>query len=163
MAQATVDFAAVARVSRYSELKDVRLTDVTGKCDPSSTGALSPDFSHDTKVLKRDGESLEVSCGYHFVGRTADKQAIDISITYLVTYALKSKEPLADDDVSQFAASNGTLHSWPFVREFLHSLTSRMEFPPFTLGVMHFVPMQPAKKDTQQEKSKTETAPPVAK
>jgi preprotein translocase subunit SecB len=73
-------------------------------------------------------------------------------------YALKSKEPLADEDVAQFADANSTLHSWPFVREFLNTLTSRMGFPPFTLGVMHFVPMKPApeKKDTQTETPKTE-------
>jgi preprotein translocase subunit SecB len=155
----TVDFAAVARVSRYSELKDIRLTEVSAKCDPKSVGALKPEFSHSSSLAGHTDESIEVSCAYHFVGRTAETQAIDVSITYLVIYTLKAKEPIADEDIAQFAASNGTLHSWPFVREFLHGLTSRMGFPPFKLGVMHFVPLKPpkpAKKPPEGQKADAE-------
>ena len=157
MTQATVDFAAVGRVSRYSELKDIRLIEVSAKCDPNSSGPLVPEFSNASSVLRRDSEILEISCSYRFVGRTAETEAIVVGISYLLSYSLKSPEPLADDDVVQFASANGTLHSWPFVREFLHALTSRMGFPPFTLGVMHFVPMQAAKK-AQEEQPQVEEA-----
>jgi len=159
LSQATVDFAAVARVSRFTELKDIRLTDVSAKSDPKIIAApLESEFTQESSVVGRDSESLEVSCAYHFVGRSAGEQAISIDITYLVQYALTAKEPLADEDVSQFAVANSTLHSWPFVREFLHGLTSRMGFPPFKLGVMHFVPMKPApaKEDAKEETPKTE-------
>jgi preprotein translocase subunit SecB len=154
LSQATVDFAAIGRVSRFSELKDIRLIDVWAKSDPSAVGPLKSEVTHNSSVLKRDSESLQVVSSYRFVGRTAETQAIEINITYLVVYALKAPAPLADEDVTLFAAANGTLHSWPFVREFLHGLTSRMGFPPFKLGVMHFVPMKPAK-DTQEGKAKT--------
>lgn len=152
MTQATVDFAAVARISRFSELKDIRLTDVSAKCDSKTlVGTLASEFTHESNISNRNNESLEVSCIYHFIGRAAGVTAISITVTYLAVYALKSKEPLADNDVAQFAAANGTLHTWPFVREFLNSLTSRMGFPPFTLGVMHFVPMPVPKQEAQAE------------
>lgn len=141
----TVDFSAVARVSRYAELKDVRLINVLADCDPKSTpGPLDAEFSHESSISGRESELLQVVSSYQFNGRSGSAQFINIAIKYLVSYSLNapSTEPLAEEDVSQFAMANATLHSWPFVRETLHSLTYKMGFPPFKLGVMHFVPQQ---------------------
>jgi hypothetical protein len=92
---------------------------------------------------------LSVACEYRFAGNAPTKaKVVEITIKYLVSYSFNTAQPLAESDVAQFAMANGTLHSWPFVREFLYALTSRMGVAPFKLGVMHFVPM-PAK--TQNE------------
>jgi hypothetical protein len=66
---------------------------------------------------------------------------------------LRGTEPLADEDVAQFALSNGTLHSWPFVRELLYALTSRIGYPPYTLGVVHFRPKTSTAGDTCADRS----------
>jgi hypothetical protein len=85
---------------------------------------------------------------------------VDIEIAYLVTYTLNSPQELAQDDLAQFAEANGILHSWSFVREFLHSLTYRMGFPPFKLGVMHFAPKpKPKPEPKPQPKSQSEAKP----
>jgi hypothetical protein len=163
LAQSTVDFAAVGRVSKYIELKDIRLTEVLAKCDPvASSGPLASEFAHDCAVVGSGKDFLDVTCGYHFAGRTGETQVIEISIKYLVSYALNAREPLAEEDISQFATANGTLHSWPFVREFLRELTSRMGVPPFKLGVMHFVSQQPVKKAPEEEMSTAEQDVPKA-
>lgn len=156
MSQETVDFGAIGRVSQYSELKDIRLSEVSAKCDPKGVGPLESEVSHQSSLLAHDNESLQVKSLYRFLGRTADTQAVEIIITYLVVYSLKAPQPLAEEDLNKFAAANGTLHSWPFVREFLHGLTSRMGFPPFKLGVMHFVALQPEKKPAEGETVATE-------
>jgi len=156
LAVATIDFAAVARVSRYAELKDIRVTDVSAKCDPKYTAPLEAEFSHESSVVGSEIGSLDISCQYRFAGSAAQRKIIEIEIKYLLTYALSAPEPLAKDDLDQFAFGNGTLHSWPFVREFLHSLTSRMGVPAFKLGVMHFVPTTPA----PQPAAVAQTAPP---
>ena len=163
MAQvAPVDFAAVGRVSRFAELQDVRLTEVLAKCEPHAVGALEAQFSHDCAIAAHGNDSLEVATTYQFVGRSAETQVIEIGIKYLLKYSLKASEPLADSDVSQFATSNALLHSWPFVREFLNGLTSRMGFPPFKLGVLHFVPQEPAEKKASEEEPKTPNEPAAA-
>lgn len=144
MAVATVDFAAVARVSRYAELKDIRVVNVSAKCDPKYAAPLEPEFSHECLVVGNETEALDISCQYRFTGKAAQANIVDIEIKYLLTYAISSPEPLPEADITQFANGNGTLHSWPFVREFLFSMTSRMGIPPFKLGVMHFVPTQQA-------------------
>jgi hypothetical protein len=142
LAQTSIDFGAIGRVSPYAELVDVRLTEVSAKCSPVDiAGALNAEVSNKCSVLSNENAILKVSCEYHFTGSSAQPKLVDIAITYIVSYSLNSPQPLADADIAQFAAANGTLHSWPFIREFLHSLTSRMGIPPFKLGVMHFVPM----------------------
>ena len=141
MSISTVDFAAVGRVSKFAELKDIRLTDTSAKSDPGLIGPLESEFSHNCSIVKNENGVLDVACQYHFIGSASQAKVIDIEIKYLITYSLNSPEPLPNDDLSQFANANGTLHSWPFVREFLNSLTSRMGFPPFKLGVMHFAPL----------------------
>jgi preprotein translocase subunit SecB len=151
LTQATVDFAAVGRVSKFSELKDIWLAHVSAESDHKAIGPLEADFTHSCSVASQAESSLEVRCAYHFVGRTSETQVVNIEIIYSVLYSLKAPEPLADADILQFANANGTLHSWPFVREFLSSLTTRMGFPPFKLGVMHFVPLKPAPKAAHDE------------
>ena len=127
-------------MSKYAELKDVRLTDTSAKCDSKAAGPLEAEFLHECSVAKNEKELLEVSCRYRFIGSSAQVKVMEIEIKYLVTYVLTSPEQMPLTDLTQFADANGTLHSWPFVREFLHSLTYRMGFPPFKLGVMHFAP-----------------------
>jgi hypothetical protein len=157
LAQSTVDFAAVGRVSKYIELNDIRLTEVSAKFDPvANIGPLASEFAHECTVAGHGKDFLDVACGYHFAGRTGQTQAIEILIKYLLSYTVNASEPLAEEDISQFAISNGTLHSWPFVREFLHELTSRMGVPPFKLGVMHFVPQKPVEKAPKEEISAAE-------
>jgi len=154
LAVATVDFAAVARVSQYAELKEIRVVDVSAKCDPKYAAPLESEFSHECLVVGNENGALDISCQYRFTGNAAQTKIVDIEIKYLLTYAISSPEPLSKEDITQFANGNGTLHSWPFVREFLHSLTSRMGIPPFKLGVMHFVPTQQA---PAPEKAPTQT------
>ena len=60
-------------------------------------------------------------------------------------------------DLSQFAQANGAYHSWPFVRETIYGLTSRMGFPPYTLPVLSFV----ADKSKAPEVTAEQKQPPV--
>jgi hypothetical protein len=149
LAVASVDFAAVGRVSRYAELKDIRVTGVSATCDPKYAAPLEAKFSHHCFIVSKENGTLGVSCEYGFSGSAAETKIVDIAIKYLVTYTLNTTEPLDENDLAQFATANGTLHSWPFVRELLNGLTSRMGVPPFTLGVMHFAPA-PAPQQAQK-------------
>jgi preprotein translocase subunit SecB len=150
---ATVDFTAVGRVSKFTELEDIRLVEVTAKCNPTASGPLEASFAHDSRISNRGNEFLEVTTDYRFTGRSAEADIIEVAVTYLIRYTLNAPEPLADDDISEFAISNPVLHSWPFVREFLNGLTSRMGFPPFKLGVLHFVPQKAVEKKAVSQES----------
>jgi len=147
LAEITVDFVAAGRVASRAELKAIRLIQISAQCDPKTSGPLEPTLDHDCTVANRSGSALEIACNYRFNVRTTQADVANAVIVYLLTYELQGNELFAEDDIGQFALSNGTLHSWPFVRELLYALTSRMGYPPYTLPVFHFKAKTP-----QQEK-----------
>lgn len=136
----TIDFDAVGRVAKRVELKGVRLVEISAKCDPNILGpSLVPTVNLECKPGAYDANRMEVICDYTFIAQSDEKQAIESAIRYLLVYEITTGAESADaDDVAEFARANGALHSWPFVREILFGLTSRMGYPPYTLPVMHF-------------------------
>jgi preprotein translocase subunit SecB len=142
-----VDLAAVNRVAKRVELKGVRLSEISAKCDPTVIGpSLMPNVDLDCKVGEHNESSLEVICNYTFAAQSEGKQVIQSTITYLLSYEVSGSESPSAEDLTEFAKANGALHSWPFVRELLYGLTSRMGYPPYTLPVIHFsVTKTPAK------------------
>lgn len=151
----TVDLAAVNRVAKRVELKGVRLAGITANCDPRALGAsLLPDVNLECKLGNHNETNLEVVCDYTFIAKSESTQAIHSEIKYLLSYKINGSESAAAADLAEFANANGALHSWPFVRELLYGLTSRMGFPPYTLPVMHFNTISPpatASKDKTEE------------
>ena len=126
----TVDLAAVGRVAKKVELKAVRLAEISAKCMPDILGSLLPDVDLDCHVGRHDATSVEVVCNYKFTARSGDQQAVDSAIRYLLQYEISGGESPSDSDLAEFARANGALNSWPFVREVLYGLTSRMGYPP---------------------------------
>jgi hypothetical protein len=161
LAEKFVDFIAIGRVASRAELKSIRVTDVSASCDPHVAGTLEPTLDLECKVLKRDASLVEIGCDYRFSATAGDAKVAKANVKYLLTYEISGVEPVADGDLNEFAIANGTLHSWPFVRETLYGLTSRMGFPPYTLPVHHFKPKPVEKKATPAKKPTAEATPPA--
>ena len=156
----TVDFAAVGRVAKRVELKGVRLAAINAKCAPDIlSSSLMPSVGLDCRLGKHESKILEVVCDYTFSALSAESKAIESNITYLLIYEISGGESPSPTDLAEFARANGALHSWPFVRELLYGLTSRMGYPPFTLPVMHF--NTATQQSEKHAKSHTRQAPPV--
>ncbi len=118
-------------------------------------GTLVPNVSLDCKPRSVTADTLEVVCKYKFTAHSNEVQAVTSDITYLLVYDITGGESPSESDIAEFARANGTLNSWPFVREVLFGLTSRMGYPPYTLPLMHFnspSTPQPAKKSRPQMK-----------
>jgi preprotein translocase subunit SecB len=111
-------------------------------CDKSVEAGvpLEPIFEHECVTTPSEKGFIEVVCSYKFKVRAAGADVADAQITYNVLYKLIGDEPPVEADITQFASANGAYHSWPFVRETIYGLTSRMGFPPYTLPVLSFVP-----------------------
>ncbi len=147
--ETTVDLAAVGRVARRTDLREIRITEMSAKCNPKVTGPLCPSVRFDCAIAGRDQNMLEVMCDCTFVAHCGEALAAQVQIQYLLLYELSGTDEFAEDDLLQFARANGALHTWPFLREALYAMTSRMGYPPFTLPVMHFHAKPPA--ETQPE------------
>jgi hypothetical protein len=128
----TVDFAAIARVAKRAELKSVRMTEISARCEPAVLGTLVPSVNLECKPGTLDQGTLEVICEYEFAARVDQVQVVESRITFLLAYEISGGKNPSPEDLAEFARANGTLNSWPF------GLTSRMGYPPYTLPLMHF-------------------------
>lgn len=142
MSDSSIDLAAAARIARRVDLKDIRLTSLSGTRTAVSGGknTLVPRYEHDCKPLTVSSELIEVSCDYRFKVFAADAELAAVGLTYHLTYELRGEEPTDEADVLQFAQANGAYHSWPFAREAIYGLTAKMGFPPYTLPVLSLAP-----------------------
>jgi hypothetical protein len=154
-----IDFAAAGRVANRVELKDVRVVDVTAKCNPKVRGTLEPTLNLDCRVANRESDTIEIACDYRFTAKIAESEVAEAVIKYILLYDVRGSEPIVDEDLAEFAVGNGTLNSWPFVREFLHTLTSRMGYPPYTLPLFHFKPKPQPKKEAVKTPAETPSTP----
>ncbi|MGB8492918.1 MAG: hypothetical protein WCE53_00810 [Candidatus Acidiferrum sp.] len=159
MPQLTVDFAAAGRIAKRAELKSIRLIEITARCDPKIGAPLEPTVKVECVVAHQDVNALEIVCDCQFAARTTQAQVVEAAVKYLLVYEIQGNEPLAEGDVGEFATSNGTLHAWPFLREFLYALTSKMGYPAYVLPTFHFIP-RPQEKKEGGEKADSKPEPP---
>lgn len=100
-----------------------------------------------TFVLNAFGEGVE---------QKKENSFLEIEATFLLLYNIKSLEGLDDDAFRSFSELNGVYNAWPYWREFVQNVTSRMELPTLTVPVFRIVPLKPPKKtkksNTQRKK-----------
>src|SRR5712692_532252 len=141
--------AAIARVSGRVQLRGIRLTELsltTTQIVPHSI-PLEPVIDQECIPLPSDKGLLAVECRFTFGIRSAGNQIAESKFKYHIRYKVTGEEPLAEQDIIQFAAVNGAYHAWPFVRELIFNLTARMGFQPFTLPVLSFMGLKTQTED----------------
>ncbi len=75
---------------------------------------------------------------------------LTIAATFLLLYSIKDADDLSDDAFRSFAELNGTYNAWPYWREFVQSMTTRMDLPTLTIPVFR-LPCAPAELPSAQE------------
>jgi hypothetical protein len=145
--QRLVDIAAVTRVARRVDLRDIRLVDLKATLlSEDREGPLSGNTEYKCSHKTEPG-LLAVDCGYAFSIHVSAKQVAEIKATYRMFYDLKGSEVVADSDLSEFASTNGVYHSWPFLRQLVADHTARLGFSPYTLPVFLVSPALKAAPD----------------
>jgi preprotein translocase subunit SecB len=81
---------------------------------------------------------------------------LDIEATFFLLYSIERLDGLDDSTFGSFADLNGTYNAWPYWREFVQNVTSRMGLPPLTIPVFR-LPRGPAKKANEKREDKVET------
>lgn len=102
------------------------------EASPQSTISLKEDSSFGTN---KSGD-IEVSQEYHLVAhnQTTKKKLLDIKYRVCVIY--KSAEAFTPEFFETFKKVNLSINTWPYFREFVSSMTSRMYIPPITLPLL---------------------------
>ncbi len=67
--------------------------------------------------------------------KSPENAAISIKAAFELQYTLPPKFSVSRRDLDTFARINGVFNAWPYWREFVESMTSRMHLPPLVLPV----------------------------
>ena len=76
---------------------------------------------------------LQASCGN-------EMKVAQVTAKYLADYRLNEHKGLefTEKQFAAFAKYNGVFNAWPYWREFVQSMTARLNLPPLTLPVFRF-------------------------
>jgi len=168
-----VDMEAAARVAQWFVLQEIFLVDAKISRDPLSMSpeALSLEHKCSTDILSSsDKDKFLVLCNFRvaaFNGKEPSKLVMKIEASFYTSYVKKPDIYIPDDvdeldylvtHVEYIATINPISHAWPYWREFVQSMSTRMGFPALTVPLLEIRPKKsPAKKGDNQPAKKKST------
>jgi hypothetical protein len=101
---------------------------------------ISPETKVDIRetavIRKQEKDNLEILHKYIFEAKSQSKKEIFLTIKceYILEY--EAAKEITNEFFDIFKRTSLPLNSWPFFREFVNNITSRMYIPPFTLPLL---------------------------
>ena len=137
----TLDLASL--VARDVQIESVTLVgvrmDATGEYDGQLL--LSNRYRCRHRLHSAEPDRLRVYVDLHFdaspdgTPSEESKSQVDLSATFLATYALKDAAKYSAEAFKHFADLNGTFNVWPYWRELVQSMTGRAGLGGITVPV----------------------------
>jgi hypothetical protein len=138
---ADIDLQLGAAVSDRVQILEVRLLETRAEqktFDPDLLGRVVTNVHVETHFDKANSR-VEVYPRFMLVvqkeGGSPEEVFVRVEARYAISYALESDEGLTRKNFDAFGHRNAVYNVWPYWREFVQSMTSRMALPPLTLPV----------------------------
>jgi len=130
------------RISEVARIRGVRLVEGSGKVRFRDVDEVPDDadiaIAHNGQIAAPPGED-----GAFFVLATADVRVVppdkkgepflSVRAVFELAYRLPSGFVADRGELDAFAGVNGVFNAWPYFREFVQSMTTRMNVPPIVL------------------------------
>lgn len=142
---------AAGEVAGRSELLDVRLissqVSTPDIADPSVS--LQFEFDGSPTVHSEDGSGeFVVSVAYRLTVTqesegeegAGESQVAELEFHYAALFSHDSSESFSDSALEAFAKTTGSFAIYPYAREYVQDVTSRLGLPPLTLGLFKLTP-----------------------
>ena len=125
-----------APVSRNVQISGVTLLHCSVQRDPSVEARdQTVHVSHDCNT-EQHGKYVAVMMIFRVhTERESQPSGLVISAGFLLTYELKVHEDYPQTNLDAFGNLNGVFNAWPYVREFVQSMSTRMGAGALTLPV----------------------------
>ncbi len=124
------------------ELEGVRLIESSAFATVRSPGEVGPgelSIEWNARAKKSGGNRFIVRAGIQMnlqrVASAASKPAVRVEATFELTYSLRPDFKAGAKLLAEFAAVNGVYNAWPYWREYIQDVVTRMGLPPITLPV----------------------------
>ncbi|MFH1597278.1 MAG: hypothetical protein ABIG94_13085 [Pseudomonadota bacterium] len=167
-----VDLEIAARVAQRYVLKDIYLVGGKISRDPLTVSpeTLSLEHKCSTESLTPfDAEKRIFLCNFRvaaFDGQEPNKLIMKIEASFCTSYVDTSQpDPLIPEDDLDFLLEyheyiitiNPISHAWPYWREFVQNMSSRMGFPALTVPLLEIALKKPATKRSKSQPAKKES------
>jgi hypothetical protein len=167
-----LDMEIAARVAQRFVLKEIFLVDAKISRDPliESPEVLSLEHKCSTEFLTSEkGKNLRfILCNFRvaaFSDKEPSKLIMKIEASFCTSYVSKPDTHIPDDlevdslitHVEYMMTINPISNAWPYWREFVQSMSSRMGFPALTVPLLEIVPKKAATKKAKSQPVKKES------
>jgi preprotein translocase subunit SecB len=141
--KSNIDIKAVYRADKQVELKNIFLLDAKIASDPStrSPRGASLKYNFDTEIIKREEDNLLIVCNFTvsaFRKDNPDNVIMNIEAKFALEYSIQDPKKLKTNDIDDFIKISPLDTAWPYWREFVQNLTSRMGFPALIIPILKF-------------------------
>ena len=169
-----LDTEIAARVAQRYVLKEIFLVDAKISRDPLIVSPETLSLEHkcytDSPATSDAAQHIFL-CNFRvaaYDGQEPSKLIMKIEASFCTSYVEKSQpDPLIPDGdgsaetlllyVEHFMTINPISHAWPYWREFVQSMSSRMGFPALTVPLLEIRPKKAATKETKRQPVKKES------
>ena len=157
--KATSKIDLAAPVSQRVELDNIQLVETVARRKPlrgKLPAKVSLSVSVQTDADKKQG-AIHVRPRFILVAPFDDAPndgLLRIEALFLLQYRLPSFEGLRKANIDAFGEMNGLYNGWPFWREFVQAMSSRMGFPALTIPVR-----RPGSAEVSGKKDSSRSAP----
>ncbi len=158
-----LDMEAFARVAQWRALESIYLVDakISGSPMIELPEALSLEHKCDTRIMfvKEKPIINKIFCNFQvaaFSSESPDKLVMKIEASFCNSYVYQGKRPYDnfDDELEYWFNICPISDAWPYWREFVQSMSTRMGFPALMVPLLEIVPKKSSHKETKSEPAK---------
>jgi preprotein translocase subunit SecB len=155
-----IDIRAVSRVTQHLNLEEIYLLEAKIESDSTtrSPKGAELDYKFDTEIMSNENNILSIKCTFMVMAhrkQVPEKSLMRIEATFVLQYSFEDDKKLSTDDIDIFAKINPLYNAWPYWREFVQNLTSKMGFPALTIPILRFEMTKSETEKPKQAKPKT--------
>lgn len=128
---------SISHIISSVQLQSVKLVESTVKSNirsPKEVGKIDlfVDTSTQPPHLPEDGV-IFIQPTINTVVTSQEKTVVSIMATFELTYLVPKETKVTQEQLNDFARLNGMYNVWPYWREFVQSMVTRMNLPPLVL------------------------------
>lgn len=113
------------------------------RIDEEVKGILTYDLAPEFKLIRKTRKELIASAGFSLTGvrKTGKKtqEILNLNARFELSYVLSQEYDITDEIADRFINNNVPVNSWPYFRELISTMTTKIGYPTLVIGPLKTV------------------------
>jgi hypothetical protein len=146
ISQTAEQIQALAALQQHCEIKDITLSSCSASRPKAgiqfrSPYSVRPALSNVSPSRRGDLLIVEVSFEYSaWDSSEPPERLFSVNCSFEVSYQIRDNHDPSDEEIASFGRGTAVFNCWPYAREFLRDMTSRLGHPTPVLPLLRIVP-----------------------